>query len=353
MTGCGLYGGSREVSFEILPKSIKGCTVTGIADKTYDGGEQTQSVVVKSGTTVLREGTDYRIEYSDNTEIGTATVTITGIDNYTDSVSRTFEIKEPPAVAVTGLALDRTYADLAATETLQLKASVTPSDATDQTITWSSDNPAVASVDQNGVVSAIKYGKAVITARSSNGLTAKCTVQTRFNDVNDPQRMFYQPVYWAVDKGITVCTVAFRPEDSVNRGEFVAFLWRLAGKPKSSAKVSFKDVNTKTQFYDAIRWAVGKGIIKGYKDGTFKSKQSVTRGETAIMIWRYAGRPAAKTKKSPFSDIPISTLDSCKAILWGAENGIIKGSKGKFLKDDGCTRGQVVTFLYRYAQKFK
>ena len=112
--------------------------------------------------------------------------------------------------------------------------------------------------------------------------------------------------------------------------------------------MSFKDVNSQTKFYDAIRWAVGKGIIKGYRDGTFKAGNNVTRGETATMLWRYAGKPTPKAKKSPFSDVPASSADSYKAILWGSENGIIKGSGGKFLKNDGCTRGQVVTFLYRY-----
>ena len=252
-------------------------------------------------------------------------------------------------VAVTKVKVTAPSDTLAVGKTMQLKATVSPSDATDKTVTWSSSDKAVATVDKKGLVKALTYGKATITAKSTNGKTGKVTIQTLFSDVANPGKSYFAPVYWAVDKGITVVKKTFRPDDPVTRGEFVAFLWRLAGKPTSTATLSFTDVTSSTKFYDAIRWAVGKGIIKGYSDKTFRADNNVTRGETAVMIWRYAGKPKPKSTKSPFSDVQPSSADSYKAILWGAENGIIKGIDGKFLKDNGCTRGQVVTFLYRYA----
>ena len=252
------------------------------------------------------------------------------------------------AIPASSVSINRKSAEVPAAGSIQLSAKVLPDNTTDKTVAWYSSDPSIATVDENGLVKGKKYGTAVITAQTVNDRTAECRIQVRFADVANSGKSYFKPVYWAVDSGITVVTVNFRPEDPVTRGEFVAFLWRLDGKPRSSAKVNFKDVNARTKFYDAIRWAVGQGIIKGYSDGTFKSDRNVTRGETATMLWRYAGKPNPETKKSPFSDLKASNTDSYKAILWGAENGIIKGSKGKFLKNDGCTRGQVVTFLYRY-----
>ncbi len=253
-----------------------------------------------------------------------------------------------PPLRVETLKLNKTSAELAVGQTLQLEAQITPADASDAPLTWTSSDKSIVTVDKNGKVTAKKYGKATVTVTERNGLSASCEIQTRFSDVNNPKKTYYTPVYWAVDNGITKCSTAFKPDDTVTRGEFVAFIWRMAGQPKSTAKLSFTDVNSKTKFYDAIRWAVGEGIIKGYKDKTFKSENGVTRGEAATMLWRWAGKPEPKAKKSPFSDIQPSVADSYKAVLWGNENGIIKGSGGKFMKNDGCSRANIVTFLYRY-----
>ena len=251
-------------------------------------------------------------------------------------------------VACTKLALKPASADVATRSSLQLKATFTPSNTTNKTLTWTSSDPTIASVDKNGKVTAKKYGKVTITAKTVNGKKATCKIQTRFYDVNNSGKTYYVPVYWAADNRITRNTVNFNPEDTVTRGEFVAFLHRMAGEPGSSAKLSFTDVNSSHKFYKAIRWAVGKGIIKGYKDKTFRPEVGVTRGEAATMLWRWAGKPAPKTSKSPFSDVKPSKADAYKAILWGNENGIIKGKGGQFLKNDGCTRANIVTFLYRY-----
>ena len=356
-SGISAYAGYKgTATFPIEPLDISDSVFTEIEDQEYTGSAIEPTVRMQlpgdyywTYPNNSYYENDFTVRFKNNILPGTATVTVTGKGNYTGSCSITFKITgSAEIVPVTKVKVSPGTADVATTKTLQLTATVTPSNATDQTITWSSSDKNIATVDSNGLVKAKKYGKVTITAKSSNGKSGKCTVQTRFNDVNNSGKSYYEPVYWAVNKGITVCTVTFRPEDPVKRGEFVAFLWRLAGKPSSSATLDFKDVDTNTKFYDAIRWAVGKGIIKGYGDKTFRADNNVTRGETAVMIWRYAGKPQPKSAVSPFSDIKPSSSDSYKAILWGAEKEIIKGSGGKFNKDDGCTRGQVVTFLYRY-----
>ncbi len=164
--------------------------------------------------------------------------------------------------AVTGIRLNKSSATVATTKTLQLTAAITPSNATDKKVTWTSSDPKVAAVDKNDKVKAKTYGTAIITATASNGKKATCRIRTRFVDVCNPGKSYYEPVYWAVDHGITRCSVTFKPDNTVTRGEFVAFIWRMAGQPSSKASLSFKDVNSNTQFYAAIRWAVGKGIIR-------------------------------------------------------------------------------------------
>ena len=273
---------------------------------------------------------------------------------YLDYSYNGYELFVSPATRVRttpeelSISLNKYSADLATTKTLQLIATIKPASEEGRTISWKSSDTSIATVSSGGLVKAKKYGKVKITA-STGGKKAICTIQTRFYDVNDKGRSYYEPVYWAVNRGITKCTVAFRPDDGVTRGEFVAFLYRYAGSPAVSNYVTtFKDVNSGTKFYKEISWAVNKGIIKGFSDKTFRPEDTLTREQCAVMIWRYAGRPTPNTTKSPFSDVKKSGADSYKAILWGAENGIIKGSKGKFLPKDLCTRANVVTFLHRY-----
>ena len=101
ITGQGNYSGSIVKTFQIVRKSIGGGTseaASGItvnmdlSDKTYSGSAFTPAAEVKYGETVLKEGTDYTVSYENNTDVGTATVTITGIGKYSGSIVKTFKI---------------------------------------------------------------------------------------------------------------------------------------------------------------------------------------------------------------------------------------------------------------------
>ena len=132
------------------------------------------------------------------------------------------------------------------------------------------------------------------------------------------------------------------------------FLWRYAGKPapKNVSKSPFQDVKMNHTFYKAILWGSQKGITKGYSDGTFGINKNVSRGECMMFLWRLKGKPAPKAvAKSPFTDVPKNHV-FYNAILWGAQNKITTGytsgeNKGKFMINDNCSRGQIMTFLYR------
>jgi hypothetical protein len=173
-----------------------------------------------------------------------------------------------------------------------------------------------------------------------------------FKDVQDPSNPYYKAIYWAASNGITkgYSDNTFGINKTCTRGEAVMFLWRLMGKPepKAQAKSPFSDVSKTHAFYKAILWASQKGITKGFGDGTFGINKKCTRGQIMMFIWRAKGMPAPKTvTKSPFKDV-AKTHVFYKAILWGSQKGVTKGfNDGTFGVNKDCTRGQIVTFLYR------
>ena len=181
-----------------------------------------------------------------------------------------------------------------------------------------------------------------------------------FSDVQNKSHPYYKAIYWAADAGITkgYPNGTFGINRSCTRGEMIMFLWRYANKPKPEnvKKIPFKDVPKNHAFCKAILWAAQKGITKGYSDGTFGINRNVSRGECMMFLWRVNGKPAPEVaSKSPFKDVPKNHV-FYKAILWGAQNGITKGyttgkKKGSFGINDDCTRGQIVTFIYRIASK--
>ena len=174
---------------------------------------------------------------------------------------------------------------------------------------------------------------------------------SRFSDVVPHSTAHAKEVYWALAKGITKGysgTTLFGINDTCTRGEAAMFLWRLAGKPspKSVSGSPFSDVPNDHSFYKAILWAYQKGITKGYSNGTFGINDKCTRGQIATFIWRYKESPKPKSTKSSFSDTLTPAYRT--AIIWAAENGITKGYSDNTFRDKrNCTRGEIVTFLYR------
>jgi hypothetical protein len=126
------------------------------------------------------------------------------------------------------------------------------------------------------------------------------------------------------------------------------FLWRIAGKPapKTQAKSPFSDIKPSHPHYKAVLWAYQKGIAKGFSNGTYGVDVPCTRGQIMTFIWRYAKQPKPRSNVSPFKDKLTPAYRT--AILWGSELGITKGyADGTFKDSVPCTRGQIVTFLYR------
>ena len=160
---------------------------------------------------------------------------------------------------------------------------------------------------------------------------------------------YAEPVRWAVNNGITngLSENSFGPEATCTRGQIVTFLWRANGSPEpKNSSNPFWDVTDGDYFYKAVLWAVENGITSGMGDGSFAPGAPCTRGQVATFLWRACGQPAP-SGTNIFTDIAPGAY-YYDAVLWAVENGITNGmGDGSFAPDAPCTRGQIVTFLYR------
>ncbi len=160
----------------------------------------------------------------------------------------------------------------------------------------------------------------------------------------------YEPVLWAVSNEITtgLSAAKFGPNNYCTRAQVVTFLWRTAGCPEpTSAKNPFTDVYPSDYYYQAVLWAVEEGITTGLSATKFGPDNYCTRAQVATFLWRYCDSPKPAYGYNPFSDVKSSEY-YYDAVLWAVEYGITTGvDSTHFAPSDTCTRGQIVTFLYR------
>ena len=169
-----------------------------------------------------------------------------------------------------------------------------------------------------------------------------------FTDVPSSQ-YYYEPVYWALDQGITTGMTAttFVPGGECTRAQVVTFLWRANGSPKPKSSTSpFKDVKKGAWYYDAVLWAVENGITNGMSATTFAPGQVCTRAQVVTFLWRNQ-KGGKATASNPFKDVKKGAW-YYDAVLWAVGKKITNGmSATTFGPDQNCTRGQIVTFLWR------
>ena len=174
----------------------------------------------------------------------------------------------------------------------------------------------------------------------------KSTLSIVFSDISSGD-YYADAVSWAIEKGITngVGDNKFAPNASCTRGQMVTFLYRMAGEPTVSGSVNFRDVAADSYYVDAIAWAVEKGITNGTGDGLFAPDAECSRAQMATFLFRMVGGSSAGD--SGFTDVDEGAYYA-DAIAWAVANGITNGmGGGKFAPDAECTRGQMVTLLYR------
>ena len=159
---------------------------------------------------------------------------------------------------------------------------------------------------------------------------------------------YEEAIDWAVEKGITngVSSNMFAPNDPCTRAQIVTFLWRAAGSPAPKSMSSFTDVPADAFYAKAVAWAVENGITSGTGESKFSPNATCTRAQSVTFLYRASGSPAV-SGSAEFSDVATNAYYA-DAVAWAAKKGITTGiGGGLFGSDNDCTRGQIVTFLWR------
>ncbi len=178
------------------------------------------------------------------------------------------------------------------------------------------------------------------------------TPASKFADVA-ASSPFAPAISWAVEKGITNGKTAttFGPGDPCTRAQIVTFLWRAAGSPEpKTLEAEYADVtNTSAYYYKALQWAAEMGMEES---GTFAPDKTCTRGQAMYFIWKANDSGTSAGSVPSFTDLPKESA-YYDAVLWAVGQGVTNGTGDgtTFSPDNPCTRGQIVTFLYRAYEK--
>ena len=169
-----------------------------------------------------------------------------------------------------------------------------------------------------------------------------------FDDVAE-DAYYASAVEWAVAEGITagITPTTFGPNRTCTRGQAVSFIWRAKGCPEPVGNANpFTDVKESDYFYKPVLWAVENGITAGMTPTTFGPNTDCTRGQIVTFLWNTEGKQIM-TADNPFTDVKESHY-FYNAVLWAVEKGITAGmSATTFAPNNKCTRAQIVCFLER------
>ena len=295
------------------------------------------------------------------------------------------------AVPVLGVTLDKATMSLTAGSTGTLIVTIDPTDAANKSLTWTSDNEAVATVDENGKVTAVAEGTAHITAKTVDGektavcavtVTAKSSGGSSSGGSSSPSYSVTTPgktengtvtvspknakkgttvtITVTPDKGYTLETLTVLDKDGkeiqLTKKNDIQYTFTM---PASKVEVKatfmdgnamlnyFVDVKANDYFYDAVLWAAQKGITSGTDAEHFSPNQPCTRAQIVTFLWRAAGSPVVNYAMN-MSDVPEGSYYA-EAVRWALSEGITTGTTGStFSPDETCTRAQAVAFLFRY-----
>lgn len=186
-----------------------------------------------------------------------------------------------------------------------------------------------------------------------------CKANIEYSDVTDSSEYYYEPIYWALNKGITlgVSETEFAPNQQCTRMQAITFLWRM-GELQGDVvygrtpyvETGFEDVDGSDEYACAVKWAKDKEIIDGVSSNVLKPETECTRAAAITMLWRYAGRPYARGTNNYIDVEEDSWYED--AVNWGNSEGIINGmTEDTFEPNRICKRADIITMLYRYSMR--
>ena len=175
---------------------------------------------------------------------------------------------------------------------------------------------------------------------------------------------YHDGVHYCLENGLMqgVSTAKFLPDGSTTRAQLVTILWRLEGSPKTTGAVRFGDTAGGAWYTEAVRWAAGCGVVKGYDNGCFGPNDAVTREQMAAILYRYAQHKGydvsagEDTNILSFDDALTVSEYAIPAMQWACGSGMVNGiaQKGGMLlaPRDTTTRAQTATLLTRFQSAF-
>ncbi len=354
VTGKGNYVGTKTSTFTIAAANLSAASVWA-AEQTYTGNSLTSAPSVTLNGKALKQGSDYTVDYSNNINAGTATITVMGKGNYIGTAVGTFTIKPSDASSALVSVSYQTYTDsaLTPTPTVTLNGKTFTKD-TGYTVAYSNNTyigTATATVTFKGNYTGTATGTFAIVAP--------------FKDV-DSGVAHNGDIAWLAARGVSEGwteadgTKTFRPYTNVARADMAAFLYRLAGSPKYTAPVisPFKDCNASTSHYKEICWLASKGISTGWSVSggkEFRPYTTVARCDMAAFLYRMASSPGYTAPSgSPFKDCSSKT-PHYKEVCWLADKGVSAGwsvANGKeFRPYSKVARADMAAFLRRMKDK--
>ena len=340
----------------------------------YTGAALTPAVTVRSPDGAPLTEADCMIAYARNTDIGVASVTITGQGDYYGETVLRFEIRPANVNEITAAEVGETSLTL----TWEAAAGAQRYAVYQQTASgWTRlGDTTETRFNVTGLAPGTAYSfrvrpfaivaetlqrldgstdRTYWSPRSSEILSVTTAgTSARFVDVRESD-WFASSVAWAVANGVTNGTDAthFTPDGLCTRGQMVTFLWRASGRPEPKGTQSpFTDVaDPNAYYYKPVLWAVENGITRGSSPTTFSPDAPVTRGMVVTILHRAAGEQPPKGSASPFVDVPSDQYYAA-GVQWAVEQKITDGvDPTHFSPETICTRAQIVTFLARYAAR--
>ncbi len=143
----------------------------------------------------------------------------------------------------------------------------------------------------------------------------------------------------------------FSPDESMSRGMLATVLYRLEGCPDQEGAATYADVSSDAWYADGVAWVTENGIANGYGDDQFGPNDNITREQFAVMLWNYAGKPAASSQVLGFTDADQASSYALEALCWAAENGILSGyGNGQLVPGGTATRAQAAQMLKNFME---